>query len=113
MTKYGEFIEAYKKAVPHIRKKLQYEQGNKIWNDLKKNWKKPEEFDQQFREKMQEFKLMEAGCNLKNLKTFQQSRLNFGKVKVPAETAPAPKGQLISKSSFSATESTKNPTKFL
>jgi hypothetical protein len=58
MTKYGESIEAYKKAVPHIRKKLQYEQANKIWNDLKQ---KPEEFDQQFRENMQEFKLMEAG----------------------------------------------------
>ena len=80
MTKYGEFIEAYKKAVPHIRKKLQYEQANKIWNDLKK---KPDEFDQQFNEKMQEFKLMEAGNCLKNLKSFRQSRLNFGKA-VPA-----------------------------
>ena len=84
MSKYGEFIEAYKKAVPNIRKKLQYEQANQIWNDLKK---KPD-FDQQFCEKMQEFKLMEAGNSLKNLKSFQQSRLNFGKVKVPAETAP-------------------------
>ena len=78
---------------------------------MKKNWKKPEEFDQQFREKMQEFKLMEAGCNLKNLKTFQQSRLNFGKVKVPAETAPAPKGQLTSEGLYGVLNFPKNQRK--
>ena len=84
MTKYGEFIEAYKKAFPLVRKKLQYEQANKIWSALKKL--KPDEFEQQFKEKMSEFKLLTAGNCLKNLKTFTQSRLSFGKAKIPVVT---------------------------
>ena len=84
MSKYGEFIEAYKKAFPHVSKKLQYEQANKIWSALKKL--KPDEFEQQFNEKMSEFKLLTAGNCLKNLKSFSQSRLSFGKAKIPVVT---------------------------
>ena len=78
MGNYTEFIEAYKKAYPHIRKKLQYEQANKLWGVLKM---KPEEFEQRFHEKMSELKVLETQRLGKNLKMFTQSKLSFGNVK--------------------------------
>ena len=78
MGNYGDFIEAYKNAYPHIRKKLQYEQANKLWGALKI---KPEEFEQRFHEKMAELKLLETQSLGKNMKIFTQSKLSFGNVK--------------------------------
>ena len=78
MGNYTDFIEAYKKAYPHIRKKLQYEQANKLWGVLKM---KPEEFEQRFHEKMSELKVLETQRLGKNLKMFTQSKLSFGNVK--------------------------------
>ena len=78
MGNYGDFIEAYKKAYPHTRKKLQYEQANKLWGVLKM---KPEEFEQRFHEKMSELKLLETQNLGKNMKIFTQSKLSFGNVK--------------------------------
>ena len=123
MTKYGEFIEAYKKAFPLVRKKLQYEQANKIWSALKKL--KPDEFEQQFKEKMSEFKLLTAGNCLKNMKTFTQSRLSFGKAKIPvvsccegdqtceASTSQQKTNELVSEKSATVESSASNSGRFI
>ena len=55
MTKYDDFIEAYRLAYPHIRKKLQYEQAIELWNDLKTN---PDNFDERFKKQMIELKFL-------------------------------------------------------
>ena len=77
MTKYDDFIEAYRLAYPHIRKKLQYEQAIELWNDLKTN---PDNFDERFKKKMTDLKFLRAQNNSQSLKSFTQSKLNFGKV---------------------------------
>ena len=77
MTKYDDFIEAYRLAYPHIRKKLQYDQAIELWNDLKTNL---DNFDERFKKKMTELKFLRAQNNSQSLKSFTQSKLNFGKV---------------------------------
>ena len=76
MTQYSQFIEAYRLAYPQIRKQLQYEQANKVWQDLKM---KPEEFEKKFCEKMAELKVLRAKNNSQSLKTLTQAKLNFGR----------------------------------
>jgi len=76
MTKYDEFIQAYQKAYPNVRKQLQYEQAIKIWQDLKA---KPEDFDERFRAKMTELKVLRMKNNSQSMKSFTQTKLNFGR----------------------------------
>ena len=77
MTKYEEFLEAYKNAYPYVRKQLQYEQAQKLWKSLKSE---PEKFEEKLREKMSEMKVLHKKNSTQNLKFFTQSKLNFGRV---------------------------------
>ena len=77
MTKYNDFIDAYRKAYPMMNPKAQYDRANTIWKDLKSN---PGEFDVKFAKKMAELKLLRIQNNSQSLKSFT---LNFGKIKVP------------------------------
>ena len=81
MTKYDEFIEAYRKAYPHVRKKLQYDQAIELWKTLKSN---PDEFEERYKKKMSELKLLQIENHGHTLKSFSQPKLNFGKVNVVA-----------------------------
>ena len=77
MTKYDDFIEAYRLAYPHIWKKLQYDQAIELWNNMKTN---PDNFDERFKKQMIELQCLRTQNNSQSLKSFTQSKLNFGKV---------------------------------
>ena len=47
MTKYEDFIDAYRSANPQVSKKVQYEQAIKIWKELKKD---PASFEEKIEE---------------------------------------------------------------
>ena len=79
MTRYDEFIDAYRKAYPLISKKSQYEKAIKIWKDLKSE---PESFEENLKKKMSELKVLRVQNNSQNLKTFSQTKLNFGRASV-------------------------------
>ena len=67
MGKYNEFLA-------HFPKKRQYEQANREWNILTKE---PLKFDEKFKEKMTELKVLQIDAKGKNFKSFSQTKLNF------------------------------------
>ena len=55
MGQYRDFIEAYQKAYPHVRRQLMYEQANKLWKDLKLD---PHLWEGKYKMKMNKLKLL-------------------------------------------------------
>ena len=59
MRKYEQYVEAFRKANPHLSKKAQYDATQKLWNDVKKD-------NDFFNQKIHEFQL--KGSNLESKK---------------------------------------------
>ena len=76
MGKYHDFLEAYKKAYPLVRKQLLYEQANKLWKDLKLD---SHLWEEKYKMKMNELKLLGIKNQGQNLKCFSQTKLSFAK----------------------------------
>ena len=87
MGKYHEFLEAYQKAYPLVRKQLMYEQANKLWKDLKLD---SHLWEEKYKMKMSELKLLAIKNHGQNLKSFTQTKLSFGKAKVTAKVIDSP-----------------------
>ena len=83
MTKYIDFVEAYRKAYPQMNTKMQWEKANELWRDLKST---PENFEEKYKKKMSELKYLRAKNNSQSLKTFTQATINFGRITVPNST---------------------------
>ena len=64
-----------------------YEQANKLWKDLKLD---SHLFEEKYKMKMNELKLLSIQNRGQNLKTFTQPKLSFGKAKVSAKIIDSP-----------------------
>ena len=76
MGKYHDFLEAYQKAYAHVRRQLLFEQANKLWKDLKLD---PHLWEEKYKMKMNELKLLAIKNHGENLKYFSQTKLSFAK----------------------------------
>ena len=79
MGKYHDFLEAYQKAYAHVRRQLLFEQANKLWKDLKLD---PHLWEEKYKMKMNELKLLAIKNHGENLKCFSQTKLSFAKATV-------------------------------
>ena len=75
MSKYNAFMDIFTKANPSMIRKLQVQEGQKLWNELKKD---PEKLT----EKMLELKIRANKIETKSLKMWS----NFGK-KAPEKSS--------------------------
>ena len=105
MGKYQDFIEAYRKAYCHVRKQLLYEQANKLWKDLKLD---PHLWEEKYKMKMRELKLLSLKNEGQSLKSFTQSKLSFGKEKVSAKKVDSQPKSVNSEESQLPTTSNEN-----
>ena len=87
MGKYHDFLEAYQKAYPHVRRQLMYEQANKLWKDLKLD---PHLWEEKYKMKMNELKLLAIKNQGQNLKCFTQPKLSFAKATTVTHTSLQP-----------------------
>ena len=101
MGKYHDFLEAYQKAYAHVRRQLLFEQANKLWKDLKLD---PHLWEEKYKMKMNELKLLAIKNQGQNLKCFTQTKLSFAKAK-PSATVTVNKDSPIENESKKPEES--------
>ena len=76
MTKYEDFIDAYRSANPQVSKKVQYEQAIKIWKELKKD---PASFEEKIEEENGWVKTTKGQKYMPWIENFQSIKIEFWK----------------------------------